>query len=291
MAHLDLPACCRLTEPVAGYPVLEIEHPSATARLALHGAHLMEWKPAGRRPVLYLSPQAVLKPGKAIRGGIPVCWPWFGAHPTECGLPAHGLARTRFWRLDEVREEESGVTVRLGLRDDESTRPIWPPAFATALTVSVGTDLAVALEGSNLANAPFLVGGALHTYLAVGAIEQVRVEGLEGARYEDALTGSEAVQAGPVVIDREVDRIYDHGGGCRMIDEAWGRAVTVQQSGSADLVVWNPWEEKTRSLGDLPPDGFRGFLCLEAAIASRHRVEVNPGATHRFSTRLSVEAL
>ena len=141
------------TEIIPGYPVFEIQHPAATARVALHGAQIMEWTPAGRDPVLYLSPHAVYREGKAIRGGVPVCWPWFGPHPSDAALPAHGFARNRFWELSEKSEVRRESGWYSPLTDSEATQRLWPHAFRLTMEMHIGAELRLALRMENTGTA------------------------------------------------------------------------------------------------------------------------------------------
>ncbi|HPA17801.1 MAG TPA: D-hexose-6-phosphate mutarotase [Verrucomicrobiae bacterium] len=282
---MSLPPSVELEEIGAGYPSLRMRHPRADARIALHGGHVMEWIPAGHQPMLYLSPRAVFSPGKAIRGGVPVCWPWFGAHRIDAGLPAHGFARGRFWEWGTVDEREDGVSVRMELRDDAGTRSIWPHEFRLVMVADIGATLTITLVTHNTGDRPFALGAALHTYLRVGDIMRSHIDGLDGAEYLDTVGPRESRrQGGPVTFGGEVDRIFRHRNGCRLLDGAWGRQVSVNQQGAKDLVVWNPWVEKTGRLDDLPPDGFRHFVCLEAANADGDLPVLPPGAQHTLRT-------
>lgn len=272
----------RVVEPVAGYPVHEIDHPLCRARVARHGAQVMEWQPAhAARPVLYLSPQTVLREGKAIRGGIPICWPWFNAHPNDPAQPSHGFARTAFWEAGEASEDGEGVTLRFTFR-----RGPWVAEVA----IRAGAALEVELETRNLGDAPLPLSGALHSYLAVGDAGRVRVGGLDDCDYLDTVgTPTPRRQQGEVSFDREVDRIYDHAGSCRLDDPLFGRVIRVSKGGSPSTVVWNPWREKAAALGDLPDEGFRDFVCLEAAIANERAALLAPGGTRRLATRIEVD--
>ena len=278
---MKLPPSVRLAEIAPGYPVFEIEHPSCTARVALHGAHVMSWKPTDEDEVLYLSPDAVFREGKAIRGGIPVCWPWFNAHPADPGMPSHGIARTRFWEFVEAEEDGEGVVLKLRMSEG-----IWN----AELTVKAGGELEVILETRNPNEIPVLVSGALHPYLAVPGIGQVRVVGLDGCAYLDT-TGEPAtrMQKGDLAIAGEVDSIYDSSSSTLLVDDLAGRTLLIEKSGSPSTVVWNPWVEKAAALADLPDDGYRNFVCIEAAIANDRAEIVMPGGTHRLMTRISVE--
>jgi glucose-6-phosphate 1-epimerase len=276
------------TELSPGYPVLEIEHPAATARVALHGAHLMEWQPAGQAPMLYLSPQSVYQEGKAIRGGVPVCWPWFGAHESDRTLPSHGFARTRFWTLAEEEENESGVRLLFTLTDDANTRGLWPHPFRLELEMLIGRELHLALRMQNTGTEPFTITGALHTYLAVGDIREVRIEGLDGAEYLDTTGTPQARrQEGDVVFAGEVDRNYSSSATVKVRDAAQDRILTVRGAGSECTVVWNPWIAKARALTDLPDDDYLHFVCVETANAWRNTVVIPPGESHTLETTVS----
>ena len=282
--------CC--TEAITGYPILEIDHPAVRARVALHGAHLMEWTPAGQAAGLYLSPDAVYQPGKPIRGGVPVCWPWFGPSTVDSSLPMHGFARIRFWEPGEFSEDETGVTLKFTLNDDEETRRLWPHAFRLELTISLGATLRLALRMMNPGDAPYTITGALHTYLTVGDIHQVTVSGLSGVDYLDTVgTPARHRQEGDLVFDREIDRGYDTASPITLHDPALQRDLIITGTGSHSAVVWNPWIAKSRLLADLPDEAYLRFLCVETANAREDSVTVPPGGMHELTTTIRVERL
>ena len=271
-----LPASVTLRELKPGFPVLDVSHPRCSGSVALLGAHVMEWTPAGQHPVLFMSADAVFEEGQAIRGGIPVCWPWFGGRE---GLPGHGFARLRFWDLVEAEDSAEGVTLEFQLRGDDDLG--WPHPFELTLTVHMGETLAVALEMKHLGDTTVEITAALHTYLGVGAIEQTRVEGLAGSHYLDSLDDHRKIlQEGAVNFDREVDRIYLADGAVQVVDPVWRRTLDIDKSGSRATVVWNPWIEKSKRLADLPDDAYHGFLCIEAANTGEEVVRLEPSATH-----------
>jgi glucose-6-phosphate 1-epimerase len=278
---MKLPASVRLSDSVPSYPVFEIDHPTCTAKVALHGAHVMSWRPVDEDEVLYLSQDAVFKEGKAIRGGIPVCWPWFNAHPTNPEMPSHGIARTRFWELAEAGESEEGVVLKFGMSDG-----IWN----ASVTVKAGAELEVILEMRNPNEIPIVVSGALHSYFAVSDIEQVRVVNLEGADYLDTVaTPTMRNQKGALGFGGEVDSIYESSSSVLLVDDLSGRTLLIEKSGSPSTVIWNPWAEKSAAMGDMPDDGYLKFCCVEAAIANDKALIVMPGSSHVLSTRISVE--
>lgn len=286
-----LPSSVRLIEETAGYPILVIDHPEASGRIALNGAHVMEWTPAGQKPVLYMSPQAVLEPGKAIRGGIPVCWPWFGDHPTESGKPAHGFVRNQIWRLGDVTADSSGVKAQFFLSDSDATRALWPQRFELRLEVSLGAELSVALCIKNMDGAPWSMTGALHTYLHVEDVTAASVIGLDDAFYVERRLSPERIeQSGPVTFDREVDRNYESRATLRLLDKKAGRTVVVEKAGSGATIVWNPWIEKSKRLSDLPDDAYPHFVCIEAANAEPDVITVPAGGVHILSQRLRIKS-
>jgi glucose-6-phosphate 1-epimerase len=278
---MKLPDSIRLSESSPSYPIYEINHPTCVARVALHGAQVMSWRPVDEDEVLYLSPDAVFKEGKAIRGGLPICWPWFNAHPTNPEMPSHGIARTRFWSFVAARESDEGVTLQF-----EMVEGIWN----AAVTLKIGEALEVILETRNPNEIPIVVSGAIHPYFAVSDIEQVRVVNLDGADYLDTVgEPTQRKQKGALNFSGEVDSIYDSTSDVLLVDDLSGRTLLIEKSGSPSTVVWNPWVEKSAALKDLPDDGYLKFCCIEAAIANDKAVIVMPESSYVLSMRISIE--
>lgn len=278
------------TEIAPGFPVLNISHALGTARIALHGGHVMEWTPAGHAPVLYLSPQALFRPDKAIRGGIPLCWPWFGP-AAQPGLPAHGFARTSRWTLCEAVESADGVKLTLTLADSAQTRALWPHAFRLTLTLHIGRMLDISLRAENPGADAVPVTGALHSYFSVGDARQATVHGLDGAEYLDesaAGAGSIVRQTGPVTFRGEVDRDYASSAPVCLEDPVLQREIHITGSGSGCTVVWNPWTEKGRAMADLPDEDYLKFVCVETANAWQDRVTIPAGGAHTLAARIDV---
>jgi glucose-6-phosphate 1-epimerase len=231
-----------------------------------------------------MSDKAVFAEGEPIRGGLPVCWPWFGGRED---LPSHGFARLRFW--DFVRGEDSAEGVELVFRLHGNGDLGWPYPFELNLNVHLGETLAVALEMKHLGESTVEISAALHTYLRVGAIEQTRVEGLAGSHYLDSLDDHrKRSQVGAVIFDREVDRVYLADGDVRVVDPVWHRTLDIDKSGSRATVVWNPWIEKSKRLADLPDDAYHDFLCIEAANTSGDVVRLAPQGTHLLRQMIRV---
>jgi glucose-6-phosphate 1-epimerase len=272
----------------AGLPVAEITTAQASARIALQGAHLLAWQPAGQSPVLWVSEAAVHAPGQAVRGGVPVCWPWFGARD---GLPAHGFVRTRLWDLRSASLDAAGqLVLRLGISDDASTRALWDFAFDLELWVTVGPTLGLALITRNTGAAAFTITQALHSYFCVGDIEQTSVLGLDGCDYLDKVQNfAPARQSGAVQFTGETDRIYtDTTADCVIEDRARGRSIRVAKQGSTSTVVWNPWREREQAISDMAAGEHRHMLCVETCNAGPDQVTLAPGVRHTLAALMSV---
>lgn len=255
----------------------------SAATIALQGAHVMTWQPNGQEPVIWLSPAAKFAPGKSIRGGVPLCWPWFGPHATESGFPGHGFARTIPWALDDARKLPDG-RVRLVFSPvmNDAARAQWPHAATVTNTVTVGQEIEVALATTNTGNTACELGQALHTYFAVGDVRQTSIAGLAGRAYIDKVDGAQRKrQEGGVTFAGEVDRVYlDTAGCCEIVDPVLKRRILVTATGSRSTVVWNPWTEKADKMGDFGADGPWKMVCVETANAADDVITLAPGETH-----------
>jgi D-hexose-6-phosphate mutarotase len=263
----------------------ELQNHHATPLVAVQGAHIARFQPRGAEPVLWVSRLSSYAAGKAIRGGIPVCWPWFAQHPTDPTRPFHGFARTAMWQVRGTSVLEGDVVqLRLGLKESDATFALWPHAFDLELVATVGAELRVELIARNPGDAPFIVGGALHSYFQVGDLTRVAIRGLEGCSYIDKVDGGQQkVQEGPITISAETDRIYlDTTAECAIDDPALGRQIRVGKSGSRTTVVWNPWIEKARIMADCGDEEYLNFVCVETTNAVDDVFEVAPGGEHRL---------
>lgn len=253
----------------------------------------MTWQPARESaPVVWLSKLAKLAPGKSIRGGVPVCWPWFGAHATEAGYPGHGYARTVPWEVHGTAATADGATqLTLRLCESEQTRAMWPHASRAEIRITVGKTLKVALTTHNMGDADFVIGEALHTYLHIGDIGEVRILGLEGCEYMDKAGGGvRRNQEGAVTFTGETDRVYvSTEAECVIEDARLQRRIRVAKSGSRSTVVWTPWAEKADKMGDFGPDGWRAMVCVESANALENTVTVPARGCHTLAVEYSTE--
>jgi glucose-6-phosphate 1-epimerase len=283
-------------EDASGLVIAEINNELGSASLCLQGAHLMTWQPKTQAvPVVWLSRDTRPAAGKSIRGGAPVCWPWFGAHATESGFPGHGFARTVPWSVIESGTEPCGATrLTLRLQVSDKTRAQWPVACSLDLTVIAGESLRMELRTENTGDADFVIGEALHTYFQIGDIGAVNVTGLEGCEYWDKVGGSTLRrQDGAIGFSGETDRVYiNTSAECVIHDDKLKRRIHVAKSGSLSTVVWTPWIEKAGKMGDMgQPDGWREMVCVESANAIENVVRVAAGATHTLIVEYRAESI
>jgi glucose-6-phosphate 1-epimerase len=275
-------------------PRLDVATAQATAHVYLHGAHLAAWQPAhAAAPVLWMSGHSFFRADKPIRGGVPICFPWFGPHAQDRSVPAHGFARLSPWTLCDARESADGfVHLSLELEADNAS-PVWPHHFHADLRLIIGSVLEMALDVHNADSVPFTFEAALHTYFAVGRIDRVTVAGLEQAEYIDKVGGGARVrEAGaPITLAGETDRLYlDTDSTCAIDDPVMGRRITIAKQGSRSTVVWNPWIDKARAMPDFGDGEWPGMLCIETANVGSAAVTLRPGDRHTMSATISVEA-
>ena len=270
-----------------GLEVVEIETAAATAAVALQGAQVLSFVPRGGRDWLWVSERARWSAGMALRGGIPICFPWFGPHPSERSFPAHGFARTTAWRLAGVQEIGDDARLALTLASDAATRAVYPHPFEARLEVTVGAELGLGFEVSNPGDAPLAFEVAFHTYFAVADLGQVAIEGLGGCAFVDKVAGGARRREGdgPVRIAGEVDRVYDSDGPVTLVDPAGARSLRLESHGAGSTVVWNPAPTKTATLSDLAPEAYQRFVCLETGAIGDRRITVAPGQQHRLTVR------
>jgi len=275
-----------------GFPVAVLVGPQGSCEVSLYGGHVLCYRPQGQAPVLFMSRRAVFEMGKPIRGGIPVCWPWFGAHPQDKAQPLHGFARLMPWNLLSAEYSAQMTDIKLGLCDNDATRARWPHAFDLTLRIILDATLRVELTTRNRDKVPFTLTEALHTYLRVRDIAHVSVAGLDGVRYLDTLTGQEhAAQKGAVHFHGETDRIYHDPGAdpCTVNDEGLGRQVVITKRGSRSTVVWNPWIDKARRMPDFGDDEYPQMLCVETANAAQDVLTLPAGEEHTLAFALRAE--
>ncbi|PZP37232.1 MAG: D-hexose-6-phosphate mutarotase [Kocuria rhizophila] len=268
--------------------------PSGSGTVRTYGAQVMSWAPTGFDPVLWVSSQAKDSVGDAIRGGVPICFPWFGPGRSGDMKPAHGFARIAEWKLaDRIRnyDDAAAATARFILTHEDIDRQLrgaFPHKFRAVYTVDFGAKLTMSLTVTNTGSTAFEFEEALHTYLSVGDSQRIAIEGLEGARYFDKVSQQEQSQSGPITITDETDRVYYSEDTVQVKDPAMARTITVAKEGSANTVVWNPWTEKSKAMDDYADDEWQSMVCVETANVLDNAVRLDAGASHTMTQRLSV---
>jgi glucose-6-phosphate 1-epimerase len=275
---------------VLGQPALRLRTPGgAQATVSLHGGQVLSWTTPAGDEQLYLSPQAVAGPGLAIRGGVPVIFPQFELMGPDRSLPRHGLARTRLWQLESQNEGGEHAQATLVLRDDEVTRALWPHCFMLEMTVAVSAErLDLELYAENTGDTSWPFSAALHTYLAVSELTQVRLQGLEGCHFLDRVNGDEITEDNPEKrFHGEIDRIYAQANHLLLRDGP--RRMLIETADMPDVVLWNPGAEKCASLKDMPEDGWQRMLCVEAARINKP-ITLRPGESWSGRQSLVLQA-
>ncbi len=263
-------------------PIVRLTNPHASAVVSLYGAHIFAYVPRGSRNVLWLSSESNFTPGKPVRGGIPVCWPWFGPGPEE-GMPAHGLARISLWNLEKIEENSDGSTT-LTLTLDKSAEI----GLKASALIRVGSSLSFELTTENFSARPYTLTSALHSYFAVSDIASVSVSGLDGAAFTDKVSGQRLLQQGDILFQSETDWVFDSTESPVIIhDPVWKRSLLVEKSGSRSTVVWNPWVEKSRKMADFGDREYHSMLCVETANAGADARVLQPGARHTLAARIT----
>lgn len=266
---------------VSELPVLIVNYPKGRAAIALQGAHLLAWQPVGQKPVIWLSSETAFEPGTAIRGGVPVCWPWFG----PAGKPSHGFARNLPWELTAHSETDEAVSLTLTLKDSAETRKHWPHAFTLHAHFTLGASCTIELES----HGDFETTSALHAYFEVGDITNVAVEGLGQAYLDKVLGGEKGVLNGALTFVGETDRIFTAPEAESLIvDPQLTRKIRVKHSGNSDVVSWNPGAKNSASMKDMADDGYKTMVCVETAAVSHSQISTE-SAPARLAISFEIE--
>ncbi|MGB7815057.1 MAG: D-hexose-6-phosphate mutarotase [Methylotenera sp.] len=286
----------RFVKDENGLEYIEIDNRHATAKLALQGAHVMHWQPKSTaQPVLWLSSNARYTPGRSIRGGVPICWPWFGAHPTDSSYCPHGFARVIPWQLKKSNRLGNGTTrLLLQMTETEVTKKQLSYPYQLTLEITIGNYLRMEMTTTNLANHPFMIGEAYHTYFNVSDVGNTQITGLDNLVYSDKVEDYlRNVQHGALQFNGEFDRVYlNSGEDCVIRDSGYDRAIRIAKSGSSTTVIWSPGAEKAAQMGDMgTADEWRKMLCVESANAMQNSVTIFPNETHTMVTEYSLESL
>lgn len=272
-----------------GLPKISIETKLCKAEVYLYGAQVTSWKPAGCDEVIFVSANSHREQGKAIRGGIPVCFPWFRAKPDDPQAPMHGFVRTKKWNVESTRHEaDDSFSLLLSTESDEESRRWWPHEFRLEYQINMGRKLELELKMENRGSSELRFQEALHTYFKVRDVEKCRVSGLDGVRYLDNRDDNkEKVQRGNLVLSKMTDNAYlDATGAVEILDAAAGRRLVTEKSGSVSTIVWNPWSDGAARLADFGDDEWRGMLCVEGGNVLGQAVTLAVGESHRMAVTI-----
>jgi len=268
-----------------GFKYIEITNASASAKIALQGAHIYEYKRQDKPDILWLSDSSAFENGVAIRGGIPICWPRFGV--LDKSMPAHGFSRTSLFELKDVKVIDAKTTeLILVLKDSPQSRQIWDYKFELEVAFRIGEKLEVSMSTKNCDRKEFMITEALHTYFSVGDISDVTISGLENYEFLDTLDGSRGSEKSAIEIDSEYDRVYQ-GRAERIVLKDTNKRVTITSEGSNSTVVWNPWIEKGSRMSGMRADDYKKFVCIESANAFEDTIFLKEGES--YTLRASFE--
>jgi D-hexose-6-phosphate mutarotase len=279
------------TEGPGGFIIAEMRNPHGEATVALHGGHILSFRPRDHEPVLWLSRNSHFKTGKAIRGGIPVCWPWFADHPTDTDKPAHGFVRTAVWSVTESEKlADESTRLKLLIADSEKTMKLWPHRFQLEIDITVSDVLRIKLIATNTDSKPFMCGGALHSYFNISSISNIMIKGLEGCPFIDKVDQDRRkVQDGSVSFESETDRIYlDTRADCTIEDSGMNRRIGISKNGSRTTVVWNPWIDKAGKMKDFGDSEYKNMVCVETVNADTDVISLAPGNTHTLECAIGL---
>jgi len=272
----------------------DLSSSSCACRVYSHGGHVVAWTPSGGLPGLWLSPLARLDSSAAIRGGVPIVFPWFGTGRNGAMTPSHGFGRLNDWQPGTVERSADRVTAEFLLDSSHASSELFPHDYRARYVVSAGARLALTLTVTNLSDTAFAYETALHAYLAVGDVRQVTVEGLDGARYVDKVAGptdAAQVQAGPIRFGSEVDRVYRSTGEIRAVDPVLRRTLVIRTTGSGSTIVWNPGPVRAAEpkAADIGAEHWHEFVCVEGGNVGSDAVTLAPGEDSTMTYELAVE--
>jgi len=279
-------------EGKGGLPFIQVKNDKATALISIYAAQVLSFKPVNEsEDFMFTSDSAYFQQGKAIKGGIPICWPWFGAAVDDTDNPDHGFVRNRYWNVSAVESLNNGDTkVQLDLVDSSETRAMWPHQFHLCLDITIGDSLTLSLVTENRGEKSFVITEALHAYFNVGDASQVQVLGLEKTEYlnknEDFV---KVCQVGAVTLQQATDNIHVNvGGNLTINDPVFNRKIRITSSGNNNVVVWNPWSEGAAAMNDLETEDYKNFVCVEIANAASNIIEILPAAAYRMVTNYRI---
>ena len=273
-------------------PFVMVSNKYAEANICLYGAQITNYRTVRSMDILWMSPESSFERGKAIRGGVPVCFPWFGPHESNADFPQHGFARVMDWEVTETATLEAGETlVCLQLKSSEENKKYWPYEFVAEMRFVIGAMLEVELKVTNTSDKDIDYTCALHSYFNISALANISIEGLQNTAYENQLDGKEYRQEEEcLTISEPITRHYfDTETTCVISDPVFNNRISVEKSGSKNTTVWNPGAETSKEIGDMPDESFESFVCVETVNKRNDIVILAPGESHTTSAIISAE--
>jgi len=294
VAELDrrfgIQGIAQVLEGNGGLAKVVVNTQEAAGEIYLHGAHITSWQPPGAEEVLFLSAKSRWEDGRAIRGGVPISFPWFARKVDDPKAPAHGFVRTIAWSLESISHAANSVTVTMSTESNDNTKKWWPADFHLVHRATFGSELAMELEVTGTGANPLRFEEALHAYFRVGRIDQARVNGLSGFQYVDKTDSDrKKTQQGPIAIVSATDRVYlNTNDAIELEDGELRRRLRIAKENSSTTVVWNPWLENAKALPDLGDGQWLNMICIEASNVSDSAVVLMPGQEHRMKATIRV---
>ena len=291
--RFGIPEIVRIVAGNGGLAKVQITSPTAQGEMYLHGAHVTAWKPSGEEEVLFVSSQSQWDSSHPIRGGVPICFPWFSNKADDPGAPAHGFARTTNWQLESIVETGDAVTVSMFLESNQATKKWWPADFRLVHRATFGSELILEIEVVNTGTTSLRFEEALHTYFRIGNIETVIVNGLNGADYLDRIDEMhKKTQNGPIVFTSETDRVYlNTDAVVNLEDSGLHRRLTIAKENSMTTVVWNPWIQKAKAMRDFGDVEWPQMVCIETCNIGDSSIELMPDHHHQMQAIVRISKL
>jgi glucose-6-phosphate 1-epimerase len=288
--RFGIPGTARVIAGSGGLAKVAINVREAAGEVYLHGAHVTSWVPRDADEVLFVSSKSRWEDGHAIRGGVPICFPWFAGKADDPSAPAHGFVRTKAWQLQSIVQAGDAITVSMFTDSDDATKRWWSADFQLVFHVTFGSELNLELVARNTGTTSLRFEEAMHAYFRVAQIEKVQLQGLNSVHYLDKTDSNrKKTQQGPIVIVSETDRVYlDTKSAITLDDRASRRRIEVAKENSCTTVVWNPWAEKSKALSDLGDDEWMQMVCIETSNVSDFAVELAPGQNHAMKASIRI---
>lgn len=267
-----------------GLEYVNVDTELCQARIFMQGAQIDQFIPAGKPPLLWVSSADDYQPGNGIRGGIPVCWPWFGMNENP-DFPQHGFARNKVWKLESVKMRNQIVDLVFSLPATEFERQYWPHNTEVKVLFSLGESLSVSIVNTNNDDTSISLTQALHSYFPIGDIHQLTASGFSQSKYIEFGQGPIQQPQDTVTFDRETDRVYTDLASCQELHTPQG-TIVVSRENSQSAILWNPWIDKSVRLSRFNNDDYLSMVCLEAANVLEDNVVLAPGESHTLTTHI-----